>query len=211
MNVDSKTLDRFNELLDLGEQVLLTKYSVPLGDFGIHNQVDETVSYEWAMKCLNTLEAVFGKGSLHYIEFEDLFRGFTSIEGYSCTKRAFSILKAAKEDYENEHIVKQTREAKIQVEGLSVTTKNVVDVCEVEARRNTRFYLAIIFVFLAVISIILIYFFELTVSLILTIGVFISSYFLSALTLKEWNLTKLPERLLEIEIKRINKRFGVKE
>lgn len=209
MDIDSRKLNRFNELLILGEKVLQTKYKVSLGDFGVLDQVDDAKSYEWAMKCLALLEEIFGKGSLYYNQFKDLFEGFTSIAGYDYARRAFAVLKAAKEDYENGfaiEFVQEQNENGISVDGNSQIIATIIDK---EAKRNTRLYLIVIFESLLFISSLFFYFFGIKNASVFSLIILIISYLISAFSLKEWTPTKLPERIFEIEKNRIYKNFGV--
>lgn len=80
-----------------------------------------------------------------------------------------------------------------------------------EAERNTRIYLLIIFTFLVIISSLFFYYFGLTNAFVFTLTILIISYIISAFTLKEWTLNKLPDRILEIEKDRIHKRFEAKK
>lgn len=135
--------------------------------------------------------------------------------------QAVEILKAAKDDYENDFANENTQETvkstndEIQRvinnfnEELNKITEFVKNACGEEAKRNTRIYLAIIFAFLLLITLIFFYFFGVKYSFLFTIGILVISYFLSVLSLKEWTSTKLPERLFEFEKDRIYKRFSI--
>jgi hypothetical protein len=103
MNIDQKIIDRLDELIKKGEEVIKTNYSrsgggiVYFGDRGINSEM----SHQWGMSCLNILERVFGKESAHYQKFNGLYSQF---EDYTPVLNVMGILKAAKDDYENGYI-----------------------------------------------------------------------------------------------------------
>lgn len=103
MKIDQKIIDRLQELIGKGEEVLRTNYSrsgggiVYMGDRG----VDYQLSHQWGMSCLSLLGRVFGKESDHYKKFDVLF---PSLKDHSPIKKAMGILKAAKDDYENGYL-----------------------------------------------------------------------------------------------------------
>lgn len=212
MKVEQKTLDRFNELLEFGDEVLQTKFRVNAG--GQYNSfsydaVENSKSYQWGMKCLSTLEKVFGTNSRYYAEFNDLFNGFDSIQGYEYAKKAFAVLKAAKDDYEDGYIINHIQEENIKISDVNDVAIHLTNKCNEEAKRNTRIYLIIIFEFLVIISMPFFYFFGVKYASLFTIAILVVSYILSFLFLKEVTPTKLHERLLEYEQNRLCKRFGI--
>ncbi|HEX8735763.1 MAG TPA: hypothetical protein VF721_10595 [Pyrinomonadaceae bacterium] len=210
MKVEQKYLQRFEELLDIGESVLQTKFRTGGGGFNF-DMVDSSASYEWGMKCLSTLAKVFGENNRYYIEFNNLFKGFDSVVSYENTRKAIAVLKAARDDYKDGYTSKQDKENIIKAPAIKSKSIPLQNELDTEAKRNTRIYLSIIFASLFLFSIIFFYFFGLKNSFFFTIAILISSYFFSALSLKEWTPTKLPERLLEYEKDRIHKRFGIDE
>lgn len=103
MKIDEKIINRLEELIKKGEDVLKTGYSrssanvVYFGDAG----VDSGLSNEWGISSLNILSKAFGKESDHYSKFNALFSQFND---FSPVKRGIGILRAAKDDYENGYL-----------------------------------------------------------------------------------------------------------
>jgi hypothetical protein len=103
VNVDERIKQRLNQLVDQGAKVLATRYSrsspgfTYIGDAG----VDQELSHQWGISCLNLLRRVFGEESDHYTRFNALFDKFRD---YSPVARALGILKGAREDYENDYL-----------------------------------------------------------------------------------------------------------
>jgi len=100
MHVDEKVKKRLDELIAIGEQVLATKRSPGrhvIGDF----RVDTQMAYQWATSVQNLLVRVFGEESEHYKNFSAQVAKHLT---FSPTYHAQGILKAAKDDYENEHL-----------------------------------------------------------------------------------------------------------
>jgi hypothetical protein len=210
MSEKQRNLDRFTELLNLGKRVLQTKFRVNAREFS-HDSVDISLSSQWGIKCLTTLEKVYGKSNRYFTEFNSEFEGFDSIAGYSCAKTAFAILEAAKEDYEDGYVINHLQENNIKIPEASNTTINLASKCDKEAERNTKIYLVIIFELLTLISLPFFYFLGVKYASIFTLMILIISYLLSALSLKEWTPTKLHERILEIEKDRIYKNFDINQ
>jgi len=100
MNVDTKIVSRLETLIQMGGEVLLTKSTKNdvgnsyLGDFAVSSEL----SSQWATSCLNILDRVFGRQSDHYTLFKEYVE---NCEMYSYAVKAFGVLKAAKDDYEN--------------------------------------------------------------------------------------------------------------
>ncbi|MBI5892788.1 MAG: HEPN domain-containing protein [Deltaproteobacteria bacterium] len=100
MHIDEKIKRRLDELIATGEQVLATKRSPGtnvIGDF----RVDTQMAYQWATSVQNLLVRVFGQEGEHYKNFS---AQVTNHLTFSPTYRAQGILKAAKDDYENEQL-----------------------------------------------------------------------------------------------------------
>ena len=186
MKVEQKYLQRFEELIGIGEGVLQTKFSMGGGGFSF-DMVDSSASYEWGMKCLSTLSKVFGENNRYYIEFNNLFEGFSSIVSYENTRKAIAVLKAAKGDYKDGYSSKEKKENIAKTFNTkSIPTQNEIDA---EAKRNTRIYSIIIFVMLAIIVSTVFYFFSINLSFI-TFTLLIVGYFLSRSYLKNSFSTK---------------------
>lgn len=98
-NLEQRILDRFEELVRSGEQVMQTRYDksgggmVVIGDLG----VDSGLANQWGASCLNLLGRTFGSDSVHYQSFQFKFPTF---HNYSPVKRALGILRSAKKDHE---------------------------------------------------------------------------------------------------------------
>jgi hypothetical protein len=80
----------------MGESVVRTSYN-PKGIAGTF--VKEDYSFQWGTSCLNIFEKAFGKDSPHYINFNNLFPKFLHLIYVS---KALGVLRAAKDDYEQE-------------------------------------------------------------------------------------------------------------
>ena len=66
------------------------------------------MAHQWGVSCLHTFKRVFGDNSDHYSKFNALFPSFPQRLNYSTIKLALGILKAAKDDFENDRLF-QTR------------------------------------------------------------------------------------------------------
>jgi HEPN domain len=103
LNIDQKIVNRLNELIERGEQVVKTGKSrsgrgvVYVGDWS----VDSQLSHQWGMSCLSILERTFGDESNYYKNFNGLYSRFND---YTPVKNALGILRAAKDDYENGYL-----------------------------------------------------------------------------------------------------------
>lgn len=86
---------RFNELLDLGSQILATKRAPPpnvVGDY----RVDSDKSQEWATSSSQFLGSLFGRDSEYYQRLQTAFQhaGY-----YSDMVKGLAVVKAAWNDY----------------------------------------------------------------------------------------------------------------
>jgi len=97
---NEKVKKRLDELIAIGEQVLATKRNPGQNVIG-DSRVDTQMASQWATSAQNLLVRVFGKESEHYKNFS---AQFTKNLTFSPTYRAQGILKAAKDDYENEQL-----------------------------------------------------------------------------------------------------------
>jgi hypothetical protein len=95
--VDTKILERLDELIALGEEVKKTRYShsgdgfVYVGDDGVKGEM----SHQWGVSCLSLLERVFGKESPYYAKFDALY---SDLGDYTPMVQALGIIRAARED-----------------------------------------------------------------------------------------------------------------
>lgn len=94
-----KLTDRLNYLIEMGEEVLKTKYSRP---YDVNDYVKDDPFYQWRAGALSFLKAVFGDNSTHFKEFQQSCRGHF----YTDALQGQSILKAAKEDIEGGYLKK---------------------------------------------------------------------------------------------------------
>lgn len=99
MNVEEKVLSRLDELIAKGGEVLKTRRS-PSPGVMTDDYVDSEMTSRWAVSCLNILSRAFGENSSHYKAFEPLTKKLS----FSPVRRAFGVLKAAKDDYENGYL-----------------------------------------------------------------------------------------------------------
>jgi len=101
MKIDEKILTRIEELILKGEEVLKTGKSLPSNYIGYDARVNIQMAAQWQVSCLNILRNVFGEDSNHYRMFNSLTQGETT---YSPCRKCLGILKAAKDDYENDYL-----------------------------------------------------------------------------------------------------------
>jgi len=100
MTVDQKILTRLDELIELGNRVLATRYSrsggglVFLGDDG----VDFGLASQWGTSCLGLLERVFGRDSSYFAKLDALYQEFHDV---GPVEKGLGIVKAAKDDIEH--------------------------------------------------------------------------------------------------------------
>ena len=92
-----KLTDRLNHLIEVGEEVLETKYSTQFYEY-----VKDDPFYQWRAGALSFLKAVFGDNSIHLQEFQQRCLGTR----YDYAFQGQSILKAAKEDIEGGYLKK---------------------------------------------------------------------------------------------------------
>jgi len=94
--VYEKLMDRLDHLIEMGEEVLKTRYS------DVQAYVKDAPFYQWRAGALSFLKVVFGDNSTHFQEFQQRCRGHT----YDDAIQGQSILKAAKEDIEGGYLKK---------------------------------------------------------------------------------------------------------
>ncbi len=119
MKIDAKIIERFDELILFGEKTLFTKRSV--GIIANESFVDSQMAHQWATSVQNLLVRVFGKESEHYKNFSNqVSKGITYFPVYC----AQGILKAAKNDYENNQLfdVRRLIEAEVFDDFLEQST-----------------------------------------------------------------------------------------
>ena len=100
MSIDAKILKRIEELIEMGKKLLATKRA-PGPSVIADSFVDSELAYQWATSVQNLLVRVFGESSEHYKNFMKITEKKISA---TPAKKAFGVLKAAKDDFENEHL-----------------------------------------------------------------------------------------------------------
>jgi len=94
-----KLTDRLNHLIEVGEEVLKTRYS---SGIGVVYFVKDDPFHQWRAGALSFLKGVFGDNSTHFQGFQQCCRGTL----YDHAFQGQSILKAAKEDIEGGYLKK---------------------------------------------------------------------------------------------------------
>jgi HEPN domain-containing protein len=111
MDIDSKIISRFTDLIELGDKVRATRREPSpghlTGDF-----VDIQIANQWFASCLNLLSRVFGESSIQFTSFSKHSDKYLK---WSNVGQAFGVLLAAKDDYESDSLfdVKQLIEAEL--------------------------------------------------------------------------------------------------
>lgn len=96
MNVDVKYINRFVDLIALGQKVLKTERNNSSGGMFIPSSVSSELFHEWRTSCINSLEKVFGREST-------ITRNFISGTGSAAphaTRMGLGILSGAKKEIE---------------------------------------------------------------------------------------------------------------
>lgn len=104
MTVDQKILARLNELIEMGQKVLSSRRQGQSGGpWHISYDIieDKQLAKQWGISCLNLIERVFTRGSVHFEKFNEVF---PDVDGVTTFLAAFGMLKAAKEDYEKGYL-----------------------------------------------------------------------------------------------------------
>jgi len=99
MSYEAKLLDRLEQLIDKGEQVLSTRSARPPG--GGDDDVDDAIFFEWKAGALSFLTSVFGQDSTHIEQFSTL----CSWAQYRDALIGQAILRAAMEDLEGGYLI----------------------------------------------------------------------------------------------------------
>jgi hypothetical protein len=99
LKLDQRILDKFHELIQLGEKVKRTRFDPRAMDPFYYGDdgVDFELAHQWGTSCLNPLRRVLGSDSVHYRKFDSLFPNFRL---YGAVTQALGVLRAAKDDYE---------------------------------------------------------------------------------------------------------------
>jgi hypothetical protein len=119
MKLDSKIINRFNELIHTAE-ILINERTITGGEVTsrrnfatqkistYRSPIYETVNREkvnqWAVSCLFIIKQVFKESGDHYQKLNELFPQLKSNHNIQAVKIAFGILNAAKDDYDNSYL-----------------------------------------------------------------------------------------------------------
>ncbi len=98
MSVDSKIIERLDDLIDLGQKVRLTRRSPEPGNF-TSDYVDVQLANQWLTSSLNLIQRVFGESSVHY---QSLHKHFKEYPKWPDIEQAFGVLLSAKDDFEKD-------------------------------------------------------------------------------------------------------------
>ena len=111
MKLNEKIIQRFEELLLLGQKVLNTRRSMGKNIAG-PDRVDEELTAQWLTSTQNLIERVFGKDSIH---LKNINKIAEHVITYISAVRIFGILKSAKDDYEHDFLfdIKTVIEAEV--------------------------------------------------------------------------------------------------
>ena len=111
MKLDERIITNLNELIELGEKVRSTRQSPPrnviTSDF-----VDTQLANQWFTRCQNLLGRVFGEESIHFKNFS---RYVTEHPDWPAVNNAFGVLKAAKEDFEQDALFEVREMVKAEI------------------------------------------------------------------------------------------------
>ena len=100
MKIDEKFIDRLNNLIKFGNDILI---QVSHDDYG-GGWVNEQNAFQFATASLNLIKQICGVESVYFHTFE---MGFTELkkEGYyRKLEKLIGVLQAAKDDYENDYL-----------------------------------------------------------------------------------------------------------
>lgn len=100
VRVEERVSKRLAELIETGQRVLETRRSLGPSVMG-DDRVDSQLALQWSTSTQSLLASVFGADSEHYKAFVRQLEKSTT---YSPVVRAFGVLKAAQDDYDNGHL-----------------------------------------------------------------------------------------------------------
>ena len=101
MSYEARLLNRLNQLIEKGEEVLSTRRPSPSGTIGFNDFVDSAAFSQWQAGALSFLDTVFGRDSIHFEQFST--KCMENLYGYAV--RGQAILKAAMEDLEGGYLI----------------------------------------------------------------------------------------------------------
>lgn len=111
MRLDTKIIERLNDLVELGEKVQSTRRPPASGHI-TSDFVDVQLANQWFTSSLNLIQRVFGETSVHY---QSLHKHFKDYPKWPDINQAFGVLLSAKDDFEKEALfnVKRLVEAEL--------------------------------------------------------------------------------------------------
>ncbi len=98
MKYEEKILKRFDEIIELGDSVLASRYGPPPNVLG-PDRVKGDVCYQWISSAQNLIKRVFGEDSPHIKNIEGEMKNCTN---FTYAQRIHGVIKAAKNDYETD-------------------------------------------------------------------------------------------------------------
>lgn len=106
-----RLLDRFDQLIRLGEEVLASRRRPPEGIISMSGDyVDTGLFQQWRTSSLSLLKTAFGGSSIHYMEFDErCARVF-----HSEAVKGHAILRAAKDDLAAEMVPTDSKELDLE-------------------------------------------------------------------------------------------------
>jgi hypothetical protein len=105
MSVDSKIVDRLDELIELGQKVRATRKKPSPGHL-TSEFVDVQLANQWLTSSLSLIQRVFGEYSIH---FQSLNMHFKSYPKWPDIDQAYGVLVSAKDDFEKEALFEVKR------------------------------------------------------------------------------------------------------
>lgn len=102
MSIDSKIIDRLEELIQFGKRVNSGVYE----DHNTHYyKLNDQHFSQWAASSLNLLGRVFGIASIHYKSFQSVVDSYGTAEPVeNIPPRGLGVLLSAQDDYENGYL-----------------------------------------------------------------------------------------------------------
>ncbi|MBX9894464.1 MAG: hypothetical protein K2Y09_04690 [Nitrosomonas sp.] len=98
MSIDSKIIERLDDLINLGQKVRLTRRS-PAKNHITSDFVDVQLANQWLTSSLNLIHRVFGESSVHY---QSMYKHFKEYPKWPDVDQAFGVLLSAKDDFEKD-------------------------------------------------------------------------------------------------------------
>lgn len=99
MKINQNIIERFEELIEFGKQIISGARSVEWVGY----VVDDKQSSNYGLRALNLLIQIYGEKSDYYVQFANKYKDFPYARNFT---NSLGILEAAKEDYENGYFFK---------------------------------------------------------------------------------------------------------